>query len=530
MWGRRLCVTDRLLRTMPLLQSQEPIPRGRKVEHSHENTACCSNEHVSQGHDQQHHSSPLGGHGHVDVRDTSGSRLLMTLGLNFLIPVVQVVGGIQANSMALISDAAHNFSDFTAVLIAYIANRIGQKGASMHNTFGYRRVEILAAVINVALLLGAATFIVYEAIQRLQHPQTIAGRLVVLVAGVGVLGNGLSAWLLHRDAGHNLNVRGAFLHMLGDLLTSVVVAVSGVVLIFRPWYWLDPILSVLIALFILKNCWTILKEATCILMNATPNGLDISRIKSALEQIPGISGVHYLHAWNVCSSSVAFSCHVVVPDQKLSKIDALSETIRRELLHRFGVDHPILQFETSPCGEGSMFCEISCGPLGSGAKSSEVLQGQSAKGLLFKKPLLFWVRLILGAVFIIASVDKIYHPAAFAQAIYNYQIIPGALINIMAIILPWLEVLLGLFLIIGLWLPGTVTLTNVLLLTFFGALVFNMARGLDVHCGCFSTSAKGDPAAAWYLVRDAFFLLMGGYLFVNVLINRPQTSMEKIKL
>lgn len=241
-----------------------------------------------------------------------------------------------------LSDAAHNFSDFTAVLIAYIANRIGRKGASLRNTFGYRRVEVLAAVINVGLLLGAATFIMYEAIHRLHHPQAVAGRLVVIVAGVGILGNGLSAWLLHHDAGHNINVRGAFLHMLGDLLTSVVVAINGVMLIFKPWYWLDPVLSALIALFILKNCWGILKEATCILMNATPNGLDISRIKASLEQIPGINGVHYLHAWNVCSSSVAFSCHVVVPDQKLSKIDALSKKIRHQLLHRFGVDHPIL--------------------------------------------------------------------------------------------------------------------------------------------------------------------------------------------
>jgi cobalt-zinc-cadmium efflux system protein len=232
------------------------------------------------------HSHCQSGHQHyVNVEDTSGSRLLITLFLNLIIPVVQVIGGMYAHSMALISDAAHNFSDFTAVLIAYVANRIGKRGASARNTFGYRRTEILAAVINVALLLSAATFIVYEAIHRLQHPEAVIGQLVVLVAGIGVLGNGLSAWLLHKDASHNLNVKGAFLHMLGDLLTSVVVVINGIVLIFKPWYWLDPILSVLIALFILKNCWVILKEATCILMNATPNGLDIEKIKDFLERI-----------------------------------------------------------------------------------------------------------------------------------------------------------------------------------------------------------------------------------------------------
>ena len=171
-----------------------------------------------------------------------------------------------------------------------------------------------------------------------------------------------------------------------------------------------------------------------------------------------------------------------------------------------------------------MFCEISCGAPGSGAMGSEVPQGKGTKRALFGKPLPFWVRLILGAVFIIASVDKIYNPAAFAQAIYNYQILPGVLINLTAIILPWLEILLGLFLIFGLWLPGTVTVMNLLLIAFFCALVFNLARGLDVHCGCFNTAATGDPATAWYLARDAAFLLMGGYLFFKAVLTRGLSS------
>ncbi len=349
---------------------------------------------------------------------------------------------------------------------------------------------------------------------------------MMLIAGIGVLGNGVSALLLHRDANHSLNVRGAFLHMLGDLLTSVVVLVNGLILIFKPWYWLDPLLSLVIVLFILKNCLTILKEATCILMNATPNGLDISKIKSFLEQIPGISSVHYIHAWNVCSSSVAFSCHVVVPDQRLSELDAIFEKIRHELLGRFGIDHSILQFETNPCGEGGMLCEISIGNAGNGAHGSTSGPLASSKRSLLRKPLHFWVRLVLGGIFLIASADKIYHQVAFAQAIYNYQILPGALINITTIILPWLELIVGLFLLFGLWLPGTVTLTNVLLVFFFGALIFNTARGLDVHCGCFSTSTQGAPATTWYLVRDGLFLLMGGYLLLKT-VKRTERNMKK---
>ncbi|NLI83054.1 MAG: cation diffusion facilitator family transporter [Deltaproteobacteria bacterium] len=468
----------------------------------------CGCSEVSQGGQARGHA-----HHHGNVNDSTGARLLMTLGLNLLIPAVQIAGGIQARSMALISDAAHNFSDFTAVLIAYLANRIGRKGASAENTFGYRRAEILAAIVNVALLVGAAAYIVYEAMDRLRHTEAVSGGLVVLIGSVGILGNGLSALLLHRDAGHNLNVRGAFLHMLGDLLTSVVVVLNGLVLMFKPWYWLDPILSVLIALFILKNCWAILKEATRILMNATPSGLDIARIKTFLEQIPGISGVHYLHAWNLCSSSVAFSCHVVVPDQQLSDIDALAERIRHQLRHRFGIDHPVLQFETKPCGEGSLLCRVSCSTGGAVGTEPGTLAEKRRRASLLRKPLHFWVRVTLGVIFLAASVDKILHPAAFAQAVFNYQILPDSLINITALVLPWLEVVLGVLLIAGWWLPGALTLTNAFLIAFCGAAVYNVARGLDIHCGCFTTSTEGSPATTWYLLRDGIFLLMGAYVF-----------------
>jgi cation diffusion facilitator family transporter len=211
------------------------------------------------------------------------------------------------------------------------------------------------------LLCGISAFIVYEGIERLLHPEPVLAGVVILAASIGIVGNGLSAWLLHRDSGHNLNVRGAFLHMLGDLFTSVVVAVNGIILLYKPWHWLDPALSVLIAAFIVRNCWAILKEAVCILMNGTPEGVDLLRIKECMEEVPGIESVHYLHAWRLCSSSVAFSCHVVVPDQALSRIDCLSTKLKTKLMEKFGIDHPVLQFETAECGNGDMFCGLSCG-------------------------------------------------------------------------------------------------------------------------------------------------------------------------
>lgn len=304
----------------------------------------------------EHKESPL--KHHADIEETTGSRLLVTLALNFIIPAAQVIGGIAAHSMALISDATHNFSDFTAILIAYFAYRIGKKGATVKNTFGYRRTEVLAAIINVVILMVAMGFIVYKALTRFHHPEAVSGEIVIWMAGIGVLGNGFSAWLLHGGAKQSLNVRGAFLHMLGDLLTSTVVLVSGAVLIFKPWYWLDPLLSLLIVIFVLKNCLAVLKDAFLILMNATPKGLDLQEVKDCLEQIPGVCSVHYLHAWNATSSTIAFSCHVVVSDQPLSQTGTLIKTIRNTLFHRFGIDHPVLQFETAKCGNGDLIRKI----------------------------------------------------------------------------------------------------------------------------------------------------------------------------
>ncbi len=495
--------------------------------HNPEGSHSCCAQHASHEHDlisdhgEEHTHSTYCTHHHVDVESASGSRLLITLGLNFIIPVAQVIGGIYAGSVALISDATHNFSDFTAILVAYFAYLIGRKGASPRNTFGYQRAEVLAACFNIVILMGAAGFIIYEALHRFHHPQAVSGKLVMLIAGIGVVGNGFSAWLLHRDAKHSLNVRGAFLHMLGDLLTSVVVLVNGLILVFKPWYWLDPLLSLVIVLFILKNCWSILKEAGVILMNATPKGLDIQKIRTFLEDFPGICNVHYLHAWNVSASSIAFSCHVVVDDQPVSQTAKMAEAIRAKLSHHFGIDHPILQFETDTCGNGGLLCEMSCAtPQGSG-QAIEV--SSVKKRSLLNNPISFWVRLILGAVFIFASFDKAIHPAAFAQAIYNYQILPDTWINLTAIVLPWMELVLGVLLILGVWLPGAVLLANLLLVSFFGALLFNMARGLNVHCGCFTTGTGGTPTTTWYVVRDSIFLLFAGYLLWEVII-RPTSK------
>jgi cation diffusion facilitator family transporter len=491
-----------------------------REDYNHDENGCVCHDHMEDSH-------PHGCAGHLHgpaLKDTSGPRLLATLVLNLIIPTAQIVGGLLANSVALISDAMHNFSDFTALLISYIAYRIGRRGATVFNTFGYRRAEIMAALINVALLAGASGVILYHAMHRFLNPQPVNGVLVIALAAVGVVGNGLSAWLLHRDAAHSLNVRGSFLHMMGDLLTSVVVLINGLLLLYYPWYWLDPLLSLVIVVFIIKNGWGLLKESTAVLMNATPGHIDLEKIRHFLGDLPGVRGVHYLHAWQVSSASTAFSCHVVVPDQPVSRTGQLAERIRHELLHHFHIDHPVLQFETADCGQGGLLCEMACngsqGPAPDGGRDNSQIKTSPPRtqALIFHG-----LRLLLGAVFLYASYDKVLHPEAFAQVVYNYQILPDTAVNLVALILPWLEALLGLCLIAGLWLPGATVAGTGLLAVFIGSLVFNQIRGLDIHCGCFSTGTNGGTAGLWTVVRDMVFLIISSYLTLRVFGKRQAT-------
>ncbi|MEW6258939.1 MAG: cation diffusion facilitator family transporter [Thermodesulfobacteriota bacterium] len=478
---------------------------------------------LDHGHSHKHD------HHHHPVQDVvsarTGGRLLITLGLNLAIPVAQIIGGYVAHSYALLSDATHNFSDFTAILISYVAFRIAQKGPSLQNTFGYRRAEILAAMVNVALLVGASIAILIGAFNRLRHPEPVEGILVIAVAAVGVLGNGFSAWLLHHDSQHNVNVRGAFLHMVGDMLTSVLVVINGVILMFRPWYWIDPLLSVLIVGFILKNCWGILREAAGILMNATPGHIDLREVIEFFKGFHGVEGAHYLHAWNLGSSGVAFSAHVVVPDQPVSRLEGLRQEISDGLMRRFGIDHPVLQFETAACGNGGMFCEQLCA-----AQSGETGDEGTAKSLSETPPVnacyettkFSWVswlfrllRIGLGIVWIWASIDKLMHPGGFAEIVYNYRLLPDMAVNAVAIVLPSFEILLGLFLVIGVWVPGAAFGSLFLMSVFLMAIGYNLYRGLDIHCGCFSTSASEGPISLWEIGRDGVLWLVSILLLIR---------------
>ncbi len=493
--------------------------------------------------EEPHGHSKSGVHVHGPAsEEVSGGRLLFTMGLNLLIPAAQIVGGILADSVALLSDAVHNFSDFAALLIAYGAWRIGRRGATSRHTFGFRRVEILAALVNVLILAGACSVILYEGLERFRHPRDVSGGWVMALAAVGVVGNGLSALLLHADAARNLNVRGAFLHMVGDVLTSVAVLITGAVLMIRPWTWLDPLLSVIIVAFILKNCWAVLQEAVAVLLNAAPRHVEIARIKETLEALPGVVNAHYLHAWQVSSSSIAFSCHLVVPDQKLSEVEQVRRLAGDVLHRRFGIDHPIIQLETQSCGNGSLLCEMSCPGGAQGevcavpgedtaheahAWEAPARVGVQKVGERWERGALTAARLLLGLVFLVAAYEKILQPLDFAQTVDNYQLVPSWAVNAVALILPWLEALVGVCLVAGFWLPGALSLATALLGVFLGAVVFNLVRGLDVDCGCFgSGGSSGMSSMKVSVARDAVLFIISAVTTWRIM-KRHKTRMGK---
>jgi cobalt-zinc-cadmium efflux system protein len=295
-------------------------------------------------------------HNHSHDESSWGKRLVVSMIMNLIIPVVQIYGGIISGSMALISDALHNLSDFISLVINYAALAIGKRGPTHQQTFGYKRVEIFATLISVGLLYGTGFYIAIEAWHRFINPQPIAGQLVIWIALLGFAGNFISALMLRSGSKVNLNMKSAFLHMLSDAATSLVVAILGVVWIYKPWFWLDPIFSWLIVGMILFSGWGLLKDSILILMNATPPGIDLHDIQRSLESIEGIKEIHDLHVWNPSAENIALAVHISVPDQMLSKVDDLAEKVRTILFREFKIDHPILQFESNSCDNAKLLC------------------------------------------------------------------------------------------------------------------------------------------------------------------------------
>ncbi|MFN7973485.1 MAG: cation diffusion facilitator family transporter [Acidobacteriota bacterium] len=279
-----------------------------------------------------------------DGRRRAGRRLRLSLLLTLFLFVVEAVGGYLSGSLALLSDAGHMLSDAGALLVSFFALLIAQRPANPRKTYGYYRAEILAAVGNALALLLLTGFIVYEAIGRLLRPPEVSVVPMLAIAGAGLASNAASLLLLRSECA-NLNVRAAFLHVVGDLVSSVAVVLSGLLMLATGSYVLDPIASLCIALLIVIGALRILREAVDVLLEATPPGTNIVDVERALRSVEGISAVHDLHVWTITSGMDALSAHVIVKPERLADSHRILNDLKLVLLERFAIDHTTIQIE-----------------------------------------------------------------------------------------------------------------------------------------------------------------------------------------
>ncbi len=282
--------------------------------------------------------------------DGINKRMGIAVVLNLVFVVIESSFGFLSNSVALIADAGHNLGDVLGLICAWAAIVLTRRPPAGKFTYGLGRSSVLAALTNAVLLLVACGAIAWEAIMRLASPPVVAGATVMGVAGVGIVLNGISAWLLHGGSHGDLNRRSAFLHMLGDAAISAGVLVSGGLIVYTGWNWLDPVVSIAIVAIILATTWSLLRDSINLSLDAVPEGVNSTAVMSFLSGQRGVTDVHDLHIWALSTTSVALTAHLVVPDREAE--DALLGLLTPHLKRQFRIDHATLQIERDRCDHG----------------------------------------------------------------------------------------------------------------------------------------------------------------------------------
>ena len=271
--------------------------------------------------------------------------------LNFVITAVQIVGGLVSGSLALISDALHNFSDALSIIISYIAIKLKGRDNSHRHTFGLKRAEILAAVVNASVLVVIYGFLFYEAFKRFYEPEKIEAGIMTIVAAIGLAANAAGTLLLKRDSKTSLNIRSSYMHLLSDSVSSVAVILGGIVIAVWNITWIDSLLTVLIGIYIMRECYMILGEAIHVLMEGAPPEISLEDIKTEVEKFSEVADIHHIHLWMVGDNDIHLEAHVNVNDMKISQSDTLRMKIEKMLESKFGIHHITLQFECNQCLE-----------------------------------------------------------------------------------------------------------------------------------------------------------------------------------
>lgn len=279
-------------------------------------------------------------------------RLWIALSITTIYIFVEIIGSIISGSLTLLSDAAHLFTDAAALIISIVAMRLSRRSADKKRTFGYYRIEILAAAINASLLFFVASFIFYEAYQRLHRPSEIHSILMLLVAVVGFIVNLISVRLLRQDSFKNINIKSAYLDALADLISSVAVILTSILIYYTKWHMLDSIVAIGISLWILPRAWRLMKECVNILLEGVPEGIEVHKINNALLTIPGVQEVHDVHVWALTSGKISLTAHVVIDksmDNLHENLQTLLQAATKILEEQFNITHSTIQFETVKC-------------------------------------------------------------------------------------------------------------------------------------------------------------------------------------
>jgi len=285
-------------------------------------------------------------HVHIHKHEVKGNNLILSILLNLLITIAQVIGGIISGSLALISDALHNFSDVLSLVFSLVAHKLSRRKASLNNTFGYKRAELIAAFINAITLIIVAFFLIYEASSRLFYPEPIKSGLVIWLALLGIVVNGGSVLLLKKDSEHNLNMKSAYLHLLTDMMASVAVLVGGLLMKFYGWFWVDSIMTLLIASYLIYVSYDLIKSATKMLMLFTPDYINIKELVREVHKIKGVNKLHHIHIWHLNDEELHLEAHLdCSEDIKMSEFNILLEKIETVLYNEFKINHINIQPE-----------------------------------------------------------------------------------------------------------------------------------------------------------------------------------------
>ncbi|WP_152184340.1 cation diffusion facilitator family transporter [Sulfurimonas indica] len=276
----------------------------------------------------------------------SGRNLFITIVLNIIITLSQIIGGIFSGSLALLSDAMHNFSDVLTLLIAWLANRLAQKSSTQNRTFGYKRAEILATLFNASVLIVIGVFLIVEVFQKFYHPEAINSLYVIWLGVLSIVLNSVSVLLVKDDAHTNMNIKAAYLHLLTDVMTSVAVVGGGLLMYYYDLFWLDPLVSLLIALYLISASFKLVKESVSILMQFTPSSIDVQELIAMIKSLDAIDNVHHIHLWRLNDHDIHAEAHLDFTENvTLEKASQIIDILEEKLADTFGINHVIFQCE-----------------------------------------------------------------------------------------------------------------------------------------------------------------------------------------